>query len=308
LTNEQKSKIFFRAGATLVVAGLIGFSLIKTPAARDSTLISLLSLLGIGLVPLGRRIINRGRRLLLGPIIPIANFAGDNFVLYLRSFKTDQISKRTLSAGPSLEYLTREEQLLDAFAPFGRVVAFSSPAEAIPMLGAERVICLEDEWESVVQSLIAKARLIVLDTGTTPGLAKETRFLFKNIPLKKVVVIAPLRIAQYREFCSTFGHDIGLPTINELKRDRSWMIAYFGLPRGFIYFDADGQSHYSPFQARYTFWRGQWHYFLPIFKIALNPVYLRHGIEQYANPVNWTTVTYLMLIPIIAMAVHLAFE
>jgi hypothetical protein len=118
-------------------------------------------------------------------------------VLLLRSFVDDTMrakgSWRGNVGGTLGAYATFEELLDDVLWRFGPVVAIGRPGEQLPPLGAAREYLRHEDWQSVVETRIASAKMIVAVVGGTEGLAWEIRALALFNALSRVMLVFPPR-------------------------------------------------------------------------------------------------------------------
>lgn len=125
-------------------------------------------------------------------------------ILYLRPFREDL---RPLAWRPRLlsslflpclgEPRSIDEVVLSGACEDGPVLAIGRPGEQIPPLGAARVYVEGNDWQTVVASLAAKAKYIVLVVDPTPGVlweieqtkaqgwAKRTLYLFTSLQTRE---------------------------------------------------------------------------------------------------------------------------
>ena len=88
-------------------------------------------------------------------------------VIYLRSFNADQLTAKLEGS------FTEEEHLTYVLMHIGPVVAVGRPGEELPEAGARRLYVGDNEWQSTVEGLIKRARLVVIRTGLSGGLRWE---------------------------------------------------------------------------------------------------------------------------------------
>ena len=88
-------------------------------------------------------------------------------VIYLRSFNADQLTAKLEGS------FTEEEHLTHVLMHIGPVVAVGRPGEELPEAGARRLYVGDNEWQSTVEGLIKRARLVVIRTGLSGGLRWE---------------------------------------------------------------------------------------------------------------------------------------
>jgi len=107
------------------------------------------------------------------------------FALYLRAFDNDfglaklelklwdaiGVSPRSQSLFDSA--ITYEEQIVQALAPAGLVVAAGRPGERVPRAGALRMELAQSSWKGVVLDLMEHAQIVVLGVGSGRWLAWE---------------------------------------------------------------------------------------------------------------------------------------
>ena len=118
-------------------------------------------------------------------------------VLYLRSFADDGM---TGAGSPgarvwrSIRWHTQvvsvEQELARVMSRVGPVVAIGRPGDSLPELGAARLYTREDEWRTKVTELMRQARLVVIRTGTTPGLQWEIEQATDLVPPERLVFVS----------------------------------------------------------------------------------------------------------------------
>lgn len=140
----------------------------------------------------------------------------ESFVLYLRSFEDD-----SAMAKPEIKFrdimtplnahalfnsgLTAEEQIVQALAPAGPVVAVGRPGERLPHVGALRMYPAEDSWQRVVLDLMEHARLVVLGVGQGRSLMWEFFQAVQRIHPHRLIILAPQGRGQYEDFRESAG-------------------------------------------------------------------------------------------------------
>ncbi len=114
----------------------------------------------------GRQVAARVRN--TGTASPLRDQRPD--VLYLRSFGMDASTmRRKLMAGLS----TEEEDLAEAVRPLGDLIAIGRPGEPLPLPGAARMYCSNDEWKDAVVARMREASLVIIRAGQGEGLLWE---------------------------------------------------------------------------------------------------------------------------------------
>jgi hypothetical protein len=119
-------------------------------------------------------------------------------VLYLRSFGTDASTmRRKLMAGLS----TEEEDLAEAVRPLGDLIAIGRPGEPLPLPGASRMYCSDDEWKDEVAARMREAPLVIIRAGHGDALLWECEQAFAALsPNRLVILVLNLKAADYDRF------------------------------------------------------------------------------------------------------------
>jgi hypothetical protein len=91
-------------------------------------------------------------------------------ILFLRSFRDDQIAFRSWLRGTRV---TLDEDLAEALAFHGPVVAIGRPGETLPPLGSARDYVPDSDWQNHATGLISDAQTIVAVLGATAGIRWE---------------------------------------------------------------------------------------------------------------------------------------
>lgn len=83
--------------------------------------------------------------------------------------------------GEILEELTKS---------FGKVAAIGEPG-APPILGADNVYVSDDNWQQSVLEMAQGAKLVILTTGTTPGVIWEIENMLRIVPPSRLILNIP---------------------------------------------------------------------------------------------------------------------
>ena len=117
-------------------------------------------------------------------------------VLYLRSFRDDGRALMLDSGWPRVQAVlgalmpgSAEEELADALAGIGPVIAIGKPGEPLPELGAARLYVGHDVWQAEVNALMQKAALVVVRVGASPGVLWEINQVLENLPRERLVLV-----------------------------------------------------------------------------------------------------------------------
>ena len=219
-------------------------------------------------------------------------------VLYLRSFKDDEISSSSTIGGlfwishGSMSFfsvLTEEEQLAKSFNDFGTFLAIGRPTENLPEVGAIRIYVEDEKWKDVVTDLMCRSKVVVIRVSDTKGLLWEINQAMSRVPPEKLVLVVACKKKQYNSFKEKAERLCSL----KLPDYRGWR-KNVGSLRGFIYFTPDWNSHFV--RIKYNYLRiSATEPLVPLIRIALQPFYERLGIEWIRPPVRWYNVTGIIL-------------
>jgi len=162
--------------------------------------------------------IRRGRRHLVAASSAGGQLPGPDTILYLRPFVADRSPLPSLFTLDSfifgffekkpwihswlvLRGIARYEELIAyAFRRLGKIVTIGDPQERLPQLGAARMYAPSGrpgssggaEWQTVVAEQIARAKLILLHVGISPGLHWEVETVIAAAdPLRVLLCINP---------------------------------------------------------------------------------------------------------------------
>jgi len=111
-------------------------------------------------------------------------------ILFLRSFDDDEKQTYRRSKKAFLDF-SLETRLSNHFSRFGPFVAIGSPNDAVPQLGAARVLLSDDEWQPRVLNWMRDARLIIMYSGTTHWVNWELRQVVKNECATRLILMMP---------------------------------------------------------------------------------------------------------------------
>jgi hypothetical protein len=154
-------------------------------------------------------------------------------IVYLRSFASDE--GEILSSWWKPIFLlnrfgmveTDEEALSRIFSAIGPFVAIGNPSEWLPTRGALRIYRTDENWREAVRDLMARACLVIVRVGNTPGLLWELNIVASLVDNNKVVFWNPTHTtytAKGRKILATFANVIG-----EIFRLRHFSIDCKGL-------------------------------------------------------------------------------
>jgi len=104
-------------------------------------------------------------------------------VLYLRSFDKDATAAKLGGA------FTEEESLTQLLSSFGPVVAIGRPGESLPEAGARRMYVNDSEWQTTVEGLMQRSRLVAIRTGRSGGLRWELRKCFELLSPERLLLV-----------------------------------------------------------------------------------------------------------------------
>ena len=216
-------------------------------------------------------------------------------IIYLRSFAKDesmagQVFTALLSPKVLSGFATNEEQLAQAVAPIGPLVAIGQPGERLPKPGAIRTYATEAEWKDVVTHWLSIARLVILRPGATGGVRWEMEQAFAVVPPDRVLLLLmSVNAADYESISQSVKDrfNIALPPFADVRRWRR--------VSGFIEFGDDWRARFLPLRA--PFWRsGAYKGMLRLFHHTLRPVFDRLGVGWRPMPISFLTFASLSIL------------
>ncbi|MCY7308695.1 MAG: TM2 domain-containing protein [Rhodoferax sp.] len=120
-------------------------------------------------------------------------------VVYLRSFEADsEIVLRPAgfwnrSVTVVFDYMmtfSPEQELAEVLNRVGPVIAIGKPGEPLPELGAARLYVSDVDWKAKVTDMIARSRLVVIRTGSTPNLQWEIEQTMARVPRRHILFVS----------------------------------------------------------------------------------------------------------------------
>jgi hypothetical protein len=235
----------------------------------------------------------RARRLEVVTFKKLPSEYSERPILYLRSFKDDEITAKPIQSAlflllrfrpllfTILDTATEEEQLARALRFIGPVVAIGGPEEDKPGLGAVRLYAPNDKWQDTVISLMQSARLIVLRAGDTDGFWWELKSSSMYVNPERLLLLIPFGKGEYEVFRQIAEYYLPkpLPSYNGLKTT-------YGTLRGIIYFQSDWTPIFVKFDTRYA--RGHRRApLVPMLQAALQPIFQRFQITWCKPVIKW---------------------
>jgi hypothetical protein len=120
-------------------------------------------------------------------------------VIYLRSFEADsEIFLRrdgfwnkaaTMLFGYMVTF-SPEQELAEIVTRVGPVIAIGKPGEPLPELGAARLYVGDADWKTKVTDLMARSRLVIIRTGSTPNLQWEIEQAMTRVPRRQILFVS----------------------------------------------------------------------------------------------------------------------
>ena len=120
-------------------------------------------------------------------------------VVYLRSFEADsEIVLRPdgfwkKAATILFDYavtFSPEQELAEIVNRVGPVVAIGKPGEPLPELGAARLYVGDADWKAKVTDMMARSRLLLIRTGSTPNLQWEVEQAMTRVPRRQILLVS----------------------------------------------------------------------------------------------------------------------
>lgn len=138
-----------------------------------------------------------------------------DLVLYLRSFSLDGKMKSTepildianIIFFPSIlirDLSNQEQRILQPFTKLGVPVALSAPENPV-IPGAKRLYVDDSEWKEEFSRLVQRAKLIVIQQGTSKELLFEIQEIVRHGLLNKTVLVSDDRYNEPKVSAATFN-------------------------------------------------------------------------------------------------------
>jgi hypothetical protein len=293
--SQQSPALWTAAGIGFMVAALpvslaiySGFVLLAERFWPDSVAMSSLAWaiflsLGSPMLVVGARLLNRARRIREARLMREGSGDTRSPVLYLRAFSDDekQAEVPEIANINPLAVSTREENFVEALQGIGPVNAIGRPGETLPPLGARRIYVDDEAWQGKVIELMANASLVVLMLGKGDGLWWEIEQALRRVPPERLLF---------------FGEAGDFPTF--LKRAKSRLPSPVTMPKlrrlslapreYLLSFDSQGRAQFVRPVNSATLWRSNPRKpLLPVYHIALRPVFERLGVPWTPPPAPW---------------------
>ena len=114
-------------------------------------------------------------------------------VLLLRSFSDDVAGIPSNMLVPRLFRRRKrlEEMIGEELTRAGPFVAIGKPGERLPQIGASRLYLDDSEWQTVVQSYIARSGLIIMIAGKTHWVQWELRNVIAQGRIARLLIVFP---------------------------------------------------------------------------------------------------------------------
>lgn len=216
-------------------------------------------------------------------------------VVYLRSFKDDQITSRAIGDPGFPVFYTEEENLMSSLKDFGPCIAIGQPREKLPDLGAARLYLDDSAWKEKVRELLISSKLVVLRAGATPNFLWEVEQSIQNANPMNIILLIPRRedtYPKFRELTSQYFPKALPENIGKHPFSTGTASLY-----GYIYFDEDWTPHFTKFEFRIPFW--QYSGLFPardIIRSSFTPIYERFGMDapKFQNNFGIVMVSFLL--------------
>jgi hypothetical protein len=134
---------------------------------------------------------NRGQRHFVREAEEIISADQRAPVVYLRSFAAE------------IEISEEERALATILQTVGPFVAVGAPGDSLPPPGASRFYQVGANWQEFVTNLVRSARLVVILTGSTPGLAWELSLCRSVLSPSQLIMLVPKDDSSYAKFAET---------------------------------------------------------------------------------------------------------
>ncbi|MEJ2885219.1 hypothetical protein [Actinomycetospora aeridis] len=213
-------------GTTFVCAQYFYWFLFVPYSEQENYLLDCLTFFGSGIGMItGARFFDRGltwrkvaRSRAPTTVGGLSSLTDSEFVLYLRPFRQDPIASTSEDVPMryfSPFYLERflitgksqEEQLVDALAPLGPVIAVAPPGgvdEGLP--GAHRLsLDPNADWRRLVEKLIRNARFVVVSAGQSEGAVWETVACLRLVEPERLAILVSQDSGEYETVRAMIG-------------------------------------------------------------------------------------------------------
>lgn len=209
--------------------------------------------LGLVLAKVGfaisRRLRNRARRLLIRSAEQAMANDDRRPVLFLRSFRDDQVS--LANAEPDfLSFLdpgeiagTLEELVIRSWASRGPVIAIGSPDDKSAPVGAARHYVSGEPWQQTVSRLAQQSAAIVVGVSATKGVMWEVNLVASTNQLGKTIFVVPPDLEGRPEALCKLGERLGVD-LAELDGSEA------GGGTRLVAFFSDGEDQYVAFTSK----------------------------------------------------------
>jgi hypothetical protein len=182
-----------------------------------------------------------------------------------------------------------EEQLSDAVDSIGPLIAIGQPGEPMPTLGAARLYVSADEWQEAVLSWMARARLVILRPGCTPGVVWEIEAAFSRVRAEKLLLLV---VRMRRK-----GYEATRASLRDCKIELPPFEDVASMGRASAFFAFDQQHRVQVIRLRAPFWRGpDFALWQKRFHYALRPYFERHDLVWMQLPVRMGLIVCLLLV------------
>jgi hypothetical protein len=168
--------------------------------------------LGLVLAVIAVTLINMGRCFIRLRATDVLSRDNRPPVLYLRSFKADGKGQPPMPLGGGLvpmligdvarsSFEDRLGHILSAIGPF---IAIGNPEESGPPKGAARLYLSNEEWKERITELLSRAACVVVQAGSSQGLAWELETISKKCDPTKLVIGLPAGSSEKAVDCAEF--------------------------------------------------------------------------------------------------------
>jgi len=217
-------------------------------------------------------------------------------VLYLRSFKDDEIIARAVG------FNSVEQEMKLVLSEIGPFIAIAEPGKEPPDPGAARRSVAQERWQEEVIKEMLRSRLVILRIGDSDGFWWEVREAAIRVRPERLVFLVPEGKGKYEEFCQR-ARELLPCQLPEYKT--KW--SPFDSHGGILYFEPDWTPHLRKFKIvwlRQTFWN----LFAAVLKIGLRPVYEQLGVKWNKPPVQPIQVLYMLALTLLlGLVAYLAY-
>jgi TM2 domain-containing membrane protein YozV len=120
-------------------------------------------------------------------------------VVYLRAFESDSeillrppgfLNRALIACFDYMATFSPEQEIAEILGSVGPVIAIGKPGEPLPELGAARLYVSDADWKAKITDMMARSRLVIIRTGSTPNLQWEIEQTMARVPRRQILFVS----------------------------------------------------------------------------------------------------------------------